>query len=245
MPKPKKGETQKEFIDRCMDELAKEFPDEKQRLAVCHSKWDEKKSSNDFERRSYQITELRVDQEEGKKPVIKGYAAVFNRLSEDLGGFREKISPGAFKNTIQKDDIRALFNHDPNYVLGRTSNGTLRLKEDEKGLAIEIDPPETQWARDLMISINRKDIDQMSFGFQTLKDEWDNSKPKEVIRTLIETILRDISPVTFPAYPQTSVKVRDYINALSSPDGQPALDEGYAGSLEIYKYKQAFLNLDK
>jgi len=174
------------------------------------------KQKNDTELRTFEVTELRVDQGEDKKPVIKGYAAVFNKLSEDLGGFREMVSPGAFKNTVAKDDIRALFNHDPNYVLGRTINDTLRMVEDDKGLAIEIDPPDTQWARDLMISIGRKDITQMSFGFRTLKDEWNNSDLKNIIRKLVEAQLFDVSPVTFPAYPQTSVKVRDYLSALSA-----------------------------
>lgn len=173
---------------------------------------------NDTELRTFEITELRVDQGGDSKPIIRGYAAVFNKLSEDLGGFREMVAPGAFKNTAAKDDIRALFNHDANYVLGRTINDTLRMAEDDKGLAIEIDPPDTQWARDLMVSIGRKDITQMSFGFRTLKDEWNNSNPKNIIRTLVEAQLLDVSPVTFPAYPQTSVKVRDYLNALSAKE---------------------------
>lgn len=183
------------------------------------------KQKNDTELRTFGL-ELRVDQTEDKKPIIRGYAAVFNKLSEDLGGFKEMVAPGAFKNTITKDDIRALFNHDPNYVLGRTINGTLRLVEDDKGLAIEIDPPDTQWARDLMTSIGRKDITQMSFGFLTLKDEWNNTDIKNVIRKLMEARLFDVSMVTFPAYPQTSVKVRDYLNALSAePEDQAALFE--------------------
>ena len=177
--------------------------------------------NSDIELRNFTITELRVDQGENKKPAIKGYAAVFNKLSEDLGGFREQVAPGAFKNTIAKDDIRALFNHDPNYVLGRTKNGTLKLTEDDKGLAIEIEPPDTQWARDLQESIRRGDISQMSFGFIALKDEWKEEKGKTPVRTLIENWLRDVSPVTFPAYPQTSVKVRDYLSALSESEEEP------------------------
>jgi uncharacterized protein len=193
--------------------------------------------TNDIEIRNLSITELRVDQDTDKNPVIKGYAAVFNKLSEDLGGFREQVAPGAFKNTIAKDDIRALFNHDSNYVLGRTTNGTLRLSEDEKGLAVEIDPPNAQWSRDLQESIRRGDISQMSFGFMAIKDEWKNEQGEMPIRTLVENWLRDVAPVTFPAYTQTSVKVRDYLTALSESElvDQGASEKGRVDSLVIDK----------
>lgn len=192
----------------------------------------------EIERRNLEI-ELRLINEEGKKPKIRGYAAVFNKLSEDLGGFREKIDPGTFKDSIGRDDIRALFNHDANYVLGRNKAGTLTLTEDEKGLSIEIDPPDTQYARDLQESIKRGDISQMSFGFVTLKDSWeyDRKKPeRDVVRTLQEVRLFDVSPVTYPAYPQTSVKVRDYLSNLNKPDEQGPLKPADE-SLEIYKRK--------
>lgn len=151
--------------------------------------------------------ELRVSNDES--PKITGHAAVFDKWSDDLGGFREIIRSGAFKKTLKEADIRALFNHDPNYVLGRNKADTLRLEEDDKGLAIEIDPPDTQWARDLTTSIERGDINQMSFGFRTVKDQWTTPKEgKENQRELLEVELFDVSPVTFPAYPQTDVSIR-------------------------------------
>lgn len=169
-----------------------------------------------IERRSFPLTEMRIS-EDGEKPKIKGHAAVFNKLSEPLiFGFREQISPGAFARTIKKDDIRALFNHDPNYVLGRNKSGTLVLEEDDKGLAIEIDPPDTSYARDLMVSIERGDITQMSFAFMVhgkKGESWDNSNPDSPIRTLVDVDLFDVSPVTYPAYPQTDVKVRSVLMA--------------------------------
>lgn len=153
--------------------------------------------------------ELRVNRD-GDKPKIEGYAAVFDQLSEDLGGFREKIRYGAFRKTIKEDDIRALMNHDSNYVLARNVAGTLSLSEDDHGLKIEIDPPDTTWARDLMVSMERGDVDQMSFAFRVRKDgsEW-TEKDGLVERELIDVMLYDVSVVTFPAYPQTIAQVRD------------------------------------
>jgi Escherichia/Staphylococcus phage prohead protease len=151
--------------------------------------------------------ELRVAAD-GESKKLVGHAAVFDQLSSDLGGFREKVAPGAFADAVE-GDVRALWNHDPNFVLGRTKSGTLRLNEDPTGLAIEVDPPDTQAARDLMTSIGRGDVDQMSFAFRTIKDSWETTNGGEV-RTLEKVELLDVSPVTFPAYPQTDVAVRSH-----------------------------------
>ena len=170
---------------------------------------DEIKSSgmsNIIERRFYVDAELRVDDDE---QGITGYAAVFNRWSEDLGFFKEKIQQGAFKKTIKENDVRALINHDPNLIIGRTKNKTLELKEDDKGLWFDVKLPDTTYANDLRESIRRKDITQNSFGFQTVQDEWSKDGTK---RTLTEVKLFDVSPVTFPAYKQTSVKLRDQMS---------------------------------
>lgn len=180
----------------------------------------------DNEIRMFKINEMRVKTGDGSEPAkIVGYAAVYNTLSENLGGFREKIRAGAFSKTIEQGDVRALFNHDSNLVLGRTKSGTLKLSEDETGLKIEIDPPDTQYAKDLMTSIQRGDVDQMSFGFTTIKDEWDQST-EPVTRTLVEVDLFDVSPVTFPAYPQTSVDVREMAKRLTADrsEGGPKAD---------------------
>ena len=155
-----------------------------------------------LERRYFNAAELRVDADTNG---IAGYAAVFRSWSEDLGFFKEEIAPGAFTRTIKNADVRALINHDPNLIIGRTKNGTLRLAEDDKGLSYEVDLPETSYAADLRESIKRKDITQNSFGFRTVKDEWSDDGKR---RTLREVELFDISPVTFPAYRQTNVKLR-------------------------------------
>ena len=139
--------------------------------------------------------------------TIEGYAAIFDVWSEVFGWFREKIRPGTFTKTVKESDVRALFNHDSNYVLGRTHADTLELKEDKKGLFFRTKPPDTQWAADLRTSIGRGDIDQASFQFDTLREEW-NYDVDPIERELVEVRLYDVSVVTFPAYPQTNVKVR-------------------------------------
>ena len=166
------------------------------------------------EKRSFDIDGLEVRQDGDAPPVIRGHAAVFNSLSEPIMGmFREQIAPGAFQKTLRKPDVRALFNHDPNYILGRARGhkvDTLRLREDDKGLAIEIDPPDTQPARDLMVSIKRGDISQMSFAFSVVSEDWEMTEGQLDTRTLKEVALHDVSPVTYPAYRKTDVAVRSY-----------------------------------
>ena len=138
--------------------------------------------------------------------VIEGYGARFDVWSENLGFFKEKIAPGAFGKTIGENDIRSLFNHDNNKILGRTKAKTLELWEDQKGLMFKTSLPDTTYARDLAISIKRKDITQNSFGFETVRDTWNKSNDKRILE---EVRLFDVGPVTFPAYPQTTVKLRD------------------------------------
>lgn len=174
----------------------------------------------DYELRVF-VPELRVERRDGEAPRIRGHAAVFDKLSENLGGFREKIAPGAFADTIKADDVRALFNHSPDFVIGRNRAGTLRMTEDDRGLAVDIDPPDTAFARDLMISMERGDINQMSFGFVTQRDEWDQSDPKAIVRTLQQVRLFDVSVVTYPAYPQTDAAVRE-LRALQASGDEDA-----------------------
>ena len=163
------------------------------------------------ERRVSSNTEMRISS--GGREIV-GYAAVFNKWSEDLGFFREKIKPGAFSKSLSDGaDVRALINHDPNLILGRVSNGTLELEEDDIGLKYRIKLPSTSYANDLKESVRRGDITQNSFGFLTIRDSWKQGDGKELDeRTLIEAKLLDISPVTFPAYPQTSLDLRQKNN---------------------------------
>lgn len=153
---------------------------------------------------------LRAKAEDAPQGLV-GYASVFNTEAVIAGLFRERIAPGAFTKAIKEDDVRALFNHDPNFVLGRTTSGTLSLSEDEKGLRYEAEPPDTQWARDLMVSIERGDVSQSSFGFQVVREEWrePENRAELPLRTILEARLFDVSPVTYPAYEETSAEARD------------------------------------
>lgn len=162
-----------------------------------------------MEKRTFEIDGLVIRKSEDGKRTIRGHAAIFNTVA-DGGWFREQVAPGAFKDSIGVDDVRALWNHDANHVLGRNKSGTLRLSEDEHGLAIEIDPPDTQTARDLVVLIERGDVSQMSFGFQTIKDSWETNEGDKDIRTLEKVKLWDVSPVTFPFYKDTDVAVRSH-----------------------------------
>ena len=151
---------------------------------------------------------------EGRK-VIRGYAAVFGAVA-DLGTFTESIEPGAFADAIQSSDVRALFNHEPDHILGRTKSGTLRLKEDEKGLHYEADAPNTTLGRDITESIKRGDISGNSFSFTIREDRWEPVEPPEeaegppkMHRTIVAVDrLFDVGPVTYPAYEQTVVSAR-------------------------------------
>lgn len=142
----------------------------------------------------------------GEEITLAGYAAVYNTLSVDLGGMREMIAPGAFARSLT-GDVRALYDHDTGLVLGRTKSGTLKLYDDDKGLRVEVSPPNTAMARSIVESIRRGDVDQMSFGFRTLRDRW-TSQGDIAIRTLEEVELFEVSFVAFPAYPDTSAAVR-------------------------------------
>jgi HK97 family phage prohead protease len=151
------------------------------------------------------VIELRAEpQSSAEGRLIVGYASVFDSVA-DIGWFREVVQPGAFAKAILRDDVRALINHDRGLVLGRNKAGTLRMTEDARGLRCEIDVPDTQYARDLMVSMDRGDITQMSFGFEAVVETWDDSG-EAPLRTLVEVGLFDVSVVTYPAYEDTEAE---------------------------------------
>jgi hypothetical protein len=207
----------------------------------------ENRGTSPFE---FDSLEVRAEGDKETK-LIRGHGAVYNKLSVDLGGFRELFEPGAFTDAIKNDDIRSLRDHTPSYILGRNKAGTLTLTEDERGVYYEVTPPDTSYARDLIVSIERRDVTGGSIIFSVDKDGerwfvdgkeaemldafmamWDEKKHK-IERHVTKARLYDIGPVTFPAYPQTDVKIRSllaqakeklHIPAELKPDGQGALN---------------------
>jgi len=147
-----------------------------------------------MERRS---TEFRAELD---GEIVRGYAAVFDSPSEDLGGFIEYIMPGAFDDVLN-DDVRAFYNHSDSFLLGRVSSGTLRVWQDKNGLGYEVKMPNTTYANDLIELMRRGDVNQSSFAFLVGRDRWEKRNGKNV--RIIEKVSRliDVSPVVLPAYP--------------------------------------------
>lgn len=155
--------------------------------------------------------EIRTEGEEAaKKKKIMGYAAVWNSESVDLGFFTETILPGAFQESLSNGaDVAALIDHVPTLILGRRKAGTLKLKEDNVGLHIEVDPlPDTQLVRDLLVNLEMGNIDQMSFAMYVTEDRWSIRNGKDH-REIVKAEIYDVSVVTFPAYPATTVSAED------------------------------------
>lgn len=156
--------------------------------------------------------EFRSEPAAGDGLVFTGHAAVFDRLSVDLGGFRERIKRGAFRKVLDGNaDVVALIQHNHAMILGRTKSNTLELREDPRGLYAHITAGDTTYARDLRVCVDRGDVDSMSFGFTVSEggDEW-VMRDGQVIRTIHEIgELFDVSVVTFPAYPHTDVRSAD------------------------------------
>lgn len=232
MPKPKDGESKDDFLSRCMgsDMMNDDYPDNDQRYAVCNTLWDKKDENampGDYELRTFGV-EIRASDDPDAEPVIQGTAAVYNSPSELLfGQFTEVIEPGFFDGVL-KNDVRALWNHNADLVLGRTKSGTLTLEDTERGLDFTIKPPDTQIGRDAVTSIKRRDVDQMSFAFDVKPggDEWIRNKDGSVKRVLKRggcATLYDVSPVTYPAYAKTSAYVRSKLEGFTA-ESQAASD---------------------
>lgn len=154
--------------------------------------------------------EVRSGTQEGETLGISGYVVKFNQRSHLIWGeFYERVAKGAFSRSLQENTIKALWNHRTDYVLGSTKNSTLRLWEDDTGLRFELDLPNSSWGRDAFESIQRGDVDGVSFGFNVRQDAWQYLKEEDVYeRTLLEVNLFEVSPTPFPAYPDSEVNQR-------------------------------------
>lgn len=151
---------------------------------------------------------------DGTMPRIVGMASVFYRSTDpgteyELGeGYYERIMPSAFDRAISdKHDVRGLFNHDANCILGRTSSGTMRITKTPDGLRYEIDPPNTQAGRDIVESVRRGDVTGSSFSF-VAREVRHREERGAVYREVHSVDLFDVGPVTFPAYTSASVGCR-------------------------------------
>lgn len=165
-----------------------------------------KQATNEIERRAY-VNGVEIEtRADNKNGTLRGYAARFGSVY-DMGWFTEEVGRDAFKNA-DMSDVRILFNHDPNQILGRTKSGTARVGVDEKGLWYEVDLPES--ANNIRDAVIRGDIDQSSWGFYLKKDSWtkrDGSDKQHRVLEQVEVVF-DASPVTFPANPDTTVAKR-------------------------------------
>jgi HK97 family phage prohead protease len=203
--------------------------------------------------------ELRAEDGDDKKKKVFGYAAKFNSESQNMGDeswqFYEVLEKGAFDDVLN-DDIRALFNHEPDHILARSreGKGSLRVGVDEVGLFYEFEPPDTQLGRDLMVSIERGDIDQSSFGFSVSKDgqRWEEKSEGgiTIAKRFITKVSRlfDVSPVTFPAYLSASVSVRnmqELAKELSETSPDPAPNPEPAENHFIAHRQRALDLIDK
>ena len=185
---------------------------------------DFKPAADEVEIRQFTGIELRKD-EKTNAITLRGYAAVFNSESQDFGGWREVIEPGAFKADLDlKKDVRAMIGHDSGRIIGRSKSNTLRMSEDERGLAVEINLPDTTDARDLAANISAGNIDGMSFGFRTRSAIWEEGEEYD-IRHLNDVELLEVSVVAFPAYPATSIGVRSHTDFLNTKGKNCRTDE--------------------
>lgn len=171
--------------------------------------------------------------------TLVGLAAVYESESEELAGFREVIKRGAFRRVLKQDglDVRCLFNHDQNIVLGRTP-ATLVLREDPRGLVYEVNVAPTTAGNDLRVLLERGDVTQSSFAFKVGAQEWSEAEDGTLIRTITDFAdLLDVSPVTFPAYRETSAE--SVLNQVSSNEivasrdsSTRELEQGGEGTVE-------------
>ena len=224
-------EEEDEYADEEEDDEDEDEEEEKSRKKKKRSVWDKKDST---EKRFFNI-ETRV-KKKGKRNIIEGHAAVFGKLSEDLGGFREIISRKAFDNVLD-NNVRIFFNHDPNYLLATTGSNTAKVSVDKKGLRYSFEVPETTAGRDLLVSMKRGDITQSSFAFSVEKDSWSEKNGTE-IRT-IEKVARlfDCSPVSIPAYPDANDL------AIAQRSRMIYKDKTKLQNENDYEYKRSLLGL--
>jgi len=193
------------------------------------------------------MAKIELRAEEGKAPLLLGLVKV-NVRSVDLGGYREVLMPGVFDDVLD-GDTRGLKNHNPDLLLGRTKSGTLRMKLDDAGnLGYEIDLPDTTPGRDIQVEVKRGDLDGTSFAFRVAPDgeKWIEEDDGTILRQILKfSVLRDLSPVVYPAYPDDKVSMRDQYEAFkeaNKPEENP--EDNPDDDLGTIKQKQRLIEID-
>ena len=176
---------------------------------------DSRSKMKKIERRTFTVRDVEARQSEDGTMRLSGYAAVFNDSSVPLP-FKESIAPGAFRKTLSETpDVRLLINHS-GLPLARTKNGTLTLTEDDRGLYMDATIADTSEGRDIYKLVERGDVDQMSFAFRVIRQKWSDDRSQRVL-TEVSLADGDVSVVTYPAYPTTSVEAREALqNAIDA-----------------------------
>lgn len=177
---------------------------------------------------SADVEDLEIREANGQPTKLVGYAAKFSSLSEDLGGFREKIRKGAFAGSLRSNNgIAALYEHDSTRILGTTTNGSLKLSEDDKGLRFELDVINTSWGRDVLELVRTRTVGGCSFGFITPKGgDVFTTEGGKTVRELVNVDLREITITSRPAYKAASVSVRvapDVLRRAAEKSSTPLL----------------------
>jgi HK97 family phage prohead protease len=182
---------------------------------------DSRSKMKKIERRTFTVRDVEAREAEDGTMRLSGYAAVFNESSVPLP-FKESIAPGAFRKTLMETpDVRLLINHE-GLPLARTKNGTMTLTEDERGLLFNAEIADTQEGRDIYKLVQRGDVDQMSFAFRVIRQKWSEDRSRRVL-TEVSLSDGDVSVVTYPAYPTTTVEAREALRSAID-----ALKEGRA-----------------
>lgn len=242
IPTPNDNEKPEEFIERCMvDETMVSEYEEDQRLAVCSAQLDnnmeekemeitpqETRTNSEKEIRTFNVENLELRQE-GEDNIVVGYGSVFNTLSNELGGFREIIAEGAFDGRLN-DDVRFLINHD-GLPLARTTNGTLKLTTDERGLKYEAQVANTSLGRDLIELMKNGTVNQSSFAFVVEDDSWEVRDGINIRTVNKVSRLYDVSAVTYPAFEEASVALRS-MEAWQKEEEEKKMQENLEKEME-------------
>jgi HK97 family phage prohead protease len=212
-----------------------------------------------IERRTFTVKGLEARQSDDGSMTLAGYAAVFNESSVPLP-FKETIMPGAFRKTLSETpDVRMLINHE-GLPIARTKNGTMTLIEDERGLYFTAELADTSDARDIYALVSRGDVDQMSFAFRVIRQKWSEDRTRRILSE-VSLADGDVSVVTYPAYPTTSVEARDKLvqaieKAKTGRDITPEdmavldnilseLDSGHEYIMRAFELMSSFMGKDE